>query len=198
MRKLLIIPLLLFAFSARSATNLDVSFFFGPSLSQNGNIDKLGDPDFSTAFEFNYFFHPKHGIGLFIGNEFDFEGTSDTPAIRDASIHTFDLHYAFRHRFPNSKLMFTFTPGFGIQTIYDESKDYYWGYAYYDDISTAWIFDYKLMMDYIVSEWDSGGRTSNFFLGVGISQIFSMDDDYAGQDISGNRLSALFRLGVGF
>jgi hypothetical protein len=200
MKKLLFSCLLLtgLTWQVKAATNAELSFYFGPSLSQNGAIEDLGTPTFSTAFEFNYFFKPSHGIGIAWGNEFDFEGTSKFPSISDASMHTWDLHYSFRHRFEGSKFDFLFEPGFGIQTLYDEYRDYYWGYFYYDDLSTAWIWNYKLMLRYMVSEWDSGGNERNFFVGAGITQIFSSNDELNGRDISGNRLSALLQLGVGF
>lgn len=195
MRYLLIICFALITLPVMAVNNMDVSFFFGPSLSQSGNIQDMGDPNFNTAFSYNYYIKESHGIGVSISNEYDFEGTSEQPTIRDGSAHTFELHYAFRYIPKNSRFKFNFQPGFGIQTFYDESQDYYWGYVYYDDISSAWIFNYKLLVDYTLVEWEGD---TNFFVGGGLSQVFSFNDEYRGQDISGNRLSFLFQVGVGF
>jgi hypothetical protein len=120
--------------------------------------------------------------------------------VHDASIQTWDIHYAFRFRPQNSIIQFTFTPGFGMQTLYSASADYYWGYWYYNSLSTAWVFDYKLMMDFVLKENkdENGMSRSSVFVGFGINQIFSMNDDYQGRDISGSRLSGLFRVGFGF
>lgn len=200
MKRLLISCLLLVGFSVpvKAATNAELSFYFGPSIEQNGAIEDLGSPTFQTQFEFNYYFKPMHGLGIAWGNEFDFEGTSKTPGIKDASMHTWDLHYAFRYRPEGSRFQFVFSPGIGIQTLYDEYRDYYWGYFYYDDISTAWVWNYKAMAQYMVADWDSGGNERTFFIGAGITQIFSTNDELNGKDISGNRLSGLVQLGVGF
>lgn len=194
------IILSVFALKANAYTKSELSFYFGPSISQSGNIQDLGDPDFNTAFEYNYYFKKNHGMGVSFGNEYDFDGGTKFPTIRDASIHTWDLHYSFRYRPENSRLQLVFSPGVGIQTIYDESQDYYWGFTYYDDLSSAWVLNYKLMATYMISEWksESSGNDRNFFLGAGVTQIFSFDDRYKGKDISGSRFSGLFQLGFGF
>lgn len=198
MRYLIFLSLLLFSFLAKAHPNMELSFFMGPSLMQNGGIEKLGDPNVNTGFQFDYFFNKKHGIGISTSNEFGWDGSTSLPTVRDASMHTFDLHYAYRHYFKNQKLRISFTPGIGWQTLYDEDQDFYWGYSYYDDLSSAWILDYKLMFDYVLQEWGDEGYESNFFLGVGVMQVFSFNDDLYGRDISGNRLSGLFRVGLGF
>lgn len=178
----------------------EFSFFLGPSIDQSGNIEDLGNPEANTGFEFNYFLNEHHGLGVSIGSEYDFEGGPKFPRIIDASIQTWDIHYALRLRPQNSMVQFTFTPGFGMQTLYDASADYYWGYWYYNSLSTAWVFDYKLMVDFILKEnkSETGVSSSSIFVGLGVQQIFSMNDDYQGRDISGNRLSGLFRIGFGF
>lgn len=194
MRNILILLLAMFSFRGWTDTRMDTTFMFGPSLSQSGNIQDLGDPNYITILDFNYYFQDKHGIGLSVGNEYEFDGSSEHRSLDNASIHTFEVHYTFRHRIENSKFKFSFSPGFGWQTIYSQSDDYYWGYDYYDDLSSAWIFNYKVMLDYIFFEEDN----ANFFAGVGLTQIFSYNDSFNGQDISGNRLSGLFRIGVGY
>ncbi len=193
-----VLIVLFYALPASAVSNFDFTFNFGPSLSQSGNIDKLGEPNINTGFGFNYYFQPKHGIGFSYNNESSFEGTSKTPAIRDASISTFDLHYSYRYI--KNKFHFIVEPGLGWQTIYDETSDPYWGYYYYDDLTTALILNYKLMVRYIVKEWDpgDGSMSGSFFLGAGIIQTFSFDDDLNGQDISGSRLASIFQIGVGW
>lgn len=194
MRYLIPVFLILFSFGSQADSKMDLSFMFGPSLSQSGNIDKLGDPNMNMIFDFNYYFKDMHGMGVSIGNEYDFDGKDKLRSLNDASLHTFEIHYTFRYRAPNSKFKFTFSPGFGWQTLYDKSNDYYWGYSYYDDLSTAWILNYKLLFDYVFFE----DGTTNFFAGIGFTQIMSLDDSLYGQDISGTRLSGLARIGVGF
>jgi hypothetical protein len=176
----------------------ELSFYIGPSIDQTGNVQDLGEPEANVGFEFNYFFNQTHGMGFSFGNEYDFEGTKKIPWLRDASIQTFDVHYALNIRPQNSKIRFQFTPGFGIQTLYDQSTDYYWGYWYYNSLSTAWVFSYKLMMDFILKESSPEEGGSNIFIGFGINHMYSFDDDYAGHDISGGRLSGIFRFGFGF
>lgn len=199
--KSIIASLLLFCVTighARAASQMDLNFNLGPSLMQSGDIEDLGEPNINTGFEFNYFFHEHHGIGFGYSNEFDFEGTSKFPGIKDASISTFDLHYAYRAIF-SPKFHVLFEPGIGWQTLYDDTGDYYWYYSYYDDLSTAMVLNYKLMARFIVKEWEQEGTsTGSFYLGAGIQQIFSFNDDLRGEDISGNRLSMLFQIGVGF
>lgn len=182
----------------KAASNFDLTFNFGPSISQNGDIEELGEPDISTGIGFNYFFRPMHGLGFSFNSEFDFEGSRQQPFVEDGSISTFDIHYAFRYLSPRFHIVFE--PGFGWQTLYDRSADYYWGYWYYDDLSTAFILNYKLFARFIVSEWDAGDMTTSgsFFIGAGVIQNFSFEDDLYGRDISGNRLAALFQVGVGW
>lgn len=189
---------LLYVTPANASSKFDLTFNFGPSLSQSGGIEDLGDPSINTGLGFNFFVRPSHGLGFTFNNEFDFDGSKKFPLIDDASISTFDLHYAYR--FISGKFNIVIEPGFGWQTLYDESADYYYGYAYYDDLSTALIFNYKIFARYILNEWESGDMSTSgsFFLGAGIIQTFSMEDDLNGRDISGNRLSMLFQVGVGW
>lgn len=195
---LLLLTVFIAAPTARAYSTMDINFNLGPSLSQSGGISDLGDPNINTGFEFNYFFRENHGIGFSYSNEFDFDGSRKFPGIDNGSISTFDLHYAYRHFF-TPKFHVLFEPGFGWQTLYDQSGDYYWYYAYYDDLSTALIFDYKLMARFILKEWDKDeGSTGTFYLGAGVQQIFSFDDSLNGKDISGNRLAMLFQIGFGF
>lgn len=184
----------LISFSSVAAPNMDASFMFGPSLSQTGNIEDLGDPNMNMIVDFNWYFRESHGIGLSVGNEYSLDGSKEFPSIEDASMHTFEIHYSFKHQFANSNIKMTFSPGFGWQTLYDQNQDYYWGYDYYDDLTTAWIIDYKLMFDYIFYQEES----FNFFAGIGFTQIMSLNDDLNGKDVSGTRTSALARIGVGF
>lgn len=176
----------------KAASNFDLSYAIGPSLSESGGVEDLGDPNFNTLLEFNYFFKPSHGIGFGLHNALDLDGSSKFPLIDDANISTIDIHYALR--LIKGNFHFLIEPGFGWQTLYDQSSDIY-GYYYYDDLSTALIVNYKLMARYILKEWDESGSV---FAGAGISQIFSMDDDLNGRDISGNRLSMLIQVGVGW
>lgn len=188
----------LFVSRAQATSRMDLNFNIGPSLDQSGNIQDLGDPDINTGFEFNYFFREKHGLGFSFSNEFDFNGSRKFPGIENASISTFDIHYAYRHIF-SPKFHVLFEPGFGWQTIYDDTGDYYWYYSYYDDLSTAIVLDYKIMARYILKEWEQEGESvGSFYLGAGIQQIFSLEDELNGRDISGSRLSMLFQIGVGF
>lgn len=182
---------------SQNFSRFDITFNFGPSLMQTGGIEDLGNPDLSTGLGFNFFFHQNHGIGFSASNEWDFDGSREIP-LRDGSISTFDVHYAGRYFF-NPKFSLVFEPGFGWQTLYDESRDYYWGYWYYDDLSTAMVLMYKLMARFSVSEWGTETTTpGSFFLGAGIQQIFTMDDSVFGEDISGSRMSLLFQAGIGF
>jgi hypothetical protein len=179
--------------AANAARKFDLNFNFGPSLAQSGNISELGEPNYSTGFGFNYFFKEKHGMGLSFTSEYDFDGNNDFQAVDNASISTFDLHYAFRHT--KDKFQFVFEPGLGWQTIYSRSTDPYWGYVYMDDISTGLIVDYKLFARYLVTDFS---EDANFYFGLGLIHIFSMNDELAGQDITGNRLSMLFQIGLGW
>jgi hypothetical protein len=189
---------LMYVVPASAVSRAEITFNIGPAISESGNVSDLGEPNFNTGFGFNYFVAPNHGVGFAFNNEFDFDGSKEFPRLDNASISTFDIHYAYR--FIKNKFQFVFEPGFGWQTLYDDSGDYYYGYAYYTDLSTAWIVDYKLFVRYVISEWTSGEMTSSgsFFIGAGIIHIFSTNDDLNGKDVSGNRLSALFQLGVGW
>lgn len=183
---------------ATAASRMDLTFNIGPAISESGNISELGDPSFNTGLGFNYYVKPNHGVGFSFNNEFDFDGSKTFPLLNNASISTFDLHYAYRHMMGRFQLVFE--PGFGWQTLYDDSGDYYYGYTYYQDLTTAWILDYKLFARYVIKEWASGEMTTSgsFFIGAGIIHIFSMNDDLNGKDVSGNRLSAVFQIGVGW
>lgn len=183
---------------ARAASSFDLSFNFGPSLSQNGNIEELGSPNLNTGLGFNYFFRENHGLGFTYNNEWSFDGEDQLRTLDNASISQFDLHYAYRFMKGNFHILFE--PGIGWQTLYDQTQDYYWGYFYLDDLSTAFILDYKLLARYVLTEWQSGDMTSSgsFFVGGGIIQTFSFNDDLHGKDIAGNRLSLLFQIGVGW
>lgn len=194
MSRIICLFLAFLSLSVMASTNMDASFMFGPSLSQTGNVEDLGDPDMNLIVDFNYYFKDMHGIGLSIGNEYNFDGGNEFKKLNDGSLHTFEVHYSFRHQFVDTKFKVTFSPGFGWQTLYMQSNDYYWGYNYYDDLSTSWVIDYKLLFDYIFFNDDS----VNFFAGVGLTQIMSLDDNLNGKDISGVRTSGLFRVGVGF
>jgi hypothetical protein len=194
MKRLIALLVALFSFASVASTNMDASFMFGPSISQSGNIEDLGDPNMNLIFDFNYYFKESHGVGLSFGNEYSFDGSKEFPRLDDASMHTFEVHYSFRHQFANSNFKMTFSPGFGWQTLYDQYQDYYWGYSYYDDLTTAWIIDYKFMIDYIFFQEEN----VNFFAGVGWTQIMSMSDSLNGKDIAGTRTSGLARIGVGF
>jgi hypothetical protein len=182
---------------AQAASNLDLTFIIGPSMNQSGGIEDLGEPEINTGIGFNYFIKPAHGIGFSYSNESTFDGTKELPSVRDASINTLDLHYAYRYI--TKRIHLVFEPGFGVQTLYNKASDS-WGYSYYDPISTGFILNYKLFGRFIVMEWDAGEMTSsgNFFLGVGIIQNFSSNDDYNGKDISGSRLASVFQIGVGW
>lgn len=182
---------------AKEVSKFDFTFNFGPSLTQNGPIEDIGEPDLNTGLAFNYFFKPQHGVGFGFLHEFSFEGSREFPDIDNASISTFDVHYSFRHIMGNFHILFE--PGIGWQTFYDTNNDVYWEY-YYDDLSSSMIYNYKLLFRYIISEFDSGieGSAGSFFAGAGIVQTFSVNDEYKNKDISGNRLSALFQLGVGW
>lgn len=197
MRKLLTLLLFLIPISSFAWSNMDVTLGFGPSLSQNGNVAKLGDPSMSTEFEFNYFFTEKHGIGFGSSSEYDFDGGNNFPGYDEISAHTFDIHYSYRHYW-SPRFRTVFSPGLGVQTLYKGYTDPYTGWYYYDDLSTAFALNYRLWFDYIISEWDTNGNDGNFFLGLGLMQNFTFNDDFRGKDISGNRLSGILRAGIGF
>lgn len=175
--------------AANSLTRTDFSLNFGPSLEQSGNIDALGDPTINTGFEVNYFFNDLHGIGVAYSNEFEFDGSREFPGIDGASISTFDIHYAYRLPL-SDKFQLVLTPGFGFQTLYEETGDYYWGYSYQDDLSHSWVFDYKIMARFFLAD--------AFFIGAGFFQAFSLEDNYRGRDITGNRLSMQIQLGIAY
>jgi hypothetical protein len=195
MRILLFLSLILFS-GVSQATNMELTFHLGPSLFQTGDIEELGSPQINTSFQFDYFATDNHGIGASWGNEFDFDGSGKLSAVmEDNSVHTFDIHYAYRKMLGSSNFRLSFNPGIGWQTLYDQAWDYYWGYTYYDAVSSAFILNYKLMVDYVVKDWNN---EQQFFVGTGITQVFSFNDEYRGQDISGSRMSMLFRAGFGF
>jgi hypothetical protein len=189
---------LFYVMPAMAVSNFDLSFNFGPSISQNGNVEELGTPNISTGLGFNYFFEPSHGVGFGYNNESSFNGSKKQPLIKDASITTFDIHYAYR--LIKNKFHFVFEPGLGWQTIYDESNDYYYGFYYYDALTTSFILNYKLFARFILKEWDDGfgNMSGSFFIGAGIIHTFSYSDNLYGKDISGNRISALFQIGLGW
>lgn len=193
MKKFLLLGLILATPLARAYPKMDLSFMMGPSLSQSGGIEKIGDPNTNIVFEFNYFFHKHHGAGISIGNEFPFDGEGSLSRADGASMHLWEVHYAYRHLF-SRKVMLTVSPGVGIQTLYSSYDDYY-NYAIYEDLSTAWAWNYKILLDYLFVDWDTEAPV---FVGAGINQIFSMDDRFGGEDISGSRLSLLFRVGFAF
>lgn len=195
MRFILVGFLLLFS-AVSKASDMELIFHLGPSLFQTGDIQELGSPKINTSFQFDYYFTDNHGLGASIGNEFDFDGSGKLGKVMsDNSIHTFEFHYAYRKMIGTSKFRFSFTPGIGWQTLYDQSQDYYWGYTYYNAVSSSWVLNYKLMVDYVAKTWDD---QSQFFFGAGLTQIYSMNDSYRGEDISGSRVSLLFRAGFGF
>lgn len=194
----LFLAMLTYGSRAQAKPMFDLTFNLGPSLGQSGDIEKLGDPSLSTGFGFNYYFKLNHGIGFGYNNESSFDGSKDIRSLNDGSISTFDLHYAYRYIKGNFHIVFE--PGIGRQTIYDQNSDYYWGYFYNDEISTAFLLNYKLFVRYIITQWESGDVTPDgyFFVGGGIIHNFTYDDDLNGQDISGNRLAALFQVGLGW
>lgn len=196
MRLIILLTAFILSLAAYAQPNMDASLYFGPSIDQFGNIADLGKPEVNSGFEFNYYITENHGIGFAFSNEYSFE-SKKFPKVTDASIQTFDIHYSYRRRF-HDNWRFTFTPGVGTQTLYNASRDYYWGYWYYDSLSTAWVLDYKLMFDYNLKTWESSTQTTNMFLGAGVMQVFSFNDDYAGKDISGSRLAGVFRWGFEF
>lgn len=194
----LVLLMMFYVLPAKAVNNFDITFNFGPSISQTGNIQDLGDPNFNTGMGFNYFFRPNHGAGFTFNSEYDFDGGNKFRSLNDGSITTFDFHYAYR--FMKGRFHFLFEPGIGWQTLYDRSQDYYWGYWYMDDVSTAFIMDYKLLARFIVSEWGAGDMTSSgsFFVGGGLIQTFSFSDSLGGEDISGSRMALLFQVGLGW
>jgi hypothetical protein len=198
MKNYLFFSLILFGltFKAHALSNFELSLNFGPSMAQEGNIQKLGDPNYTSGLELNYFWTDHQGFGMGWINEWDFEGTSKVP-VEDGSITTFDLHYAYRILM--GKFQFLLEPGLGVQTLYDNSADYYVGQDSYEDLSTGFILNYKLLARYVLKEWDKGSPSKNLiFVGAGFMQIFTTKDDLRGQDITGSRLSLLFQLGVGW
>lgn len=198
MRKLITLLLFLIPISSFGWSNMDITLSFGPSITQTGNIQRLGDPSLVTGLEFNYFFVENHGIGFGSSTEYDFDGGNNKfDSFDEMSAHAFDIHYSYRHFF-SPKFRMVFSPGFGSQTIYKGYRDPYTGWYYYDDLTTALMVNYRLWFDFILSEWDTNGNDGNFFLGLGIMQTYTWDDDFRGEDISGSRMSGLFRAGIGF
>jgi hypothetical protein len=189
---------LFYVLPAKAVSNFDLTFNLGPSISQNGNIEELGTPNLSTGIGFNYFILPAHGVGFGYNNESSFDGSKKQPLVNNASISTFDIHYAYRYI--KNRFHFVFEPGMGWQTIYDQSNDYYTGYYYYEALTTSFILNYKLFARFILKEWDDsmGNMSGSFFLGAGIIHTFSYADNLYGRDISGNRMSALFQVGLGW
>jgi hypothetical protein len=181
---------------AKADSKYDLTFNIGVPLSQQGNIKDLGDPNLSTGFGFNYYFKRSHGIGFGYNNESTLEGSRTFPQVKHGSFSTFDLHYVYRHIM--NKFHLVFEPGIGRQTLYDLANDYYWGYTYSDSISTALVLNYKLFLRYMIADLSGEGDPAgnNFFIGLGLIHNFSFDDSLNGKDISGNRLSALFQIGL--
>jgi hypothetical protein len=179
-------------------SNFDFTFNLGPAVAQSGNIEKLGVPNINTGFEIGYFFKPNHGVGISTFSEFSFSGSKEVPSVKDGTITTLDIHYAYRYLMP--KVHIIFEPGFGIQTLYDQSNDFMSYTGEYEDLSTSMILNYKLFVRYILKEWETnkGPQNGSFFLGAGIIQIFSTNDHLQGQDIGGSRFSALLQIGFGF
>jgi hypothetical protein len=175
----------------------EITFNLGPSLNQSGNIKALGEPNLSTGFGFNYYINPKHGLGLGYNNESSFDGSTSIPQISDSSITSFDIHYVYRHMIDRFHIVFE--PGFGQQTLYYQTTDYYWGFLYNRDASTAFLLNYKFFLRYVVTGIGDGEDVGGqFFVGTGIVHNFSLDDELKGRDISGNRMALLFQLGLGW
>lgn len=182
----------LFLIPAFAQSKMEFNFNVGGTLTENGNISDLGESGLNTGFGFNYYLKPNHGVGFSVSNAYDIDGTTKFSLLEDGNISVVDIHYTYRYI--RNKFHFIIEPGFGWQTIYDETEDIY-GYSYYNDLSTALALNYKLFARYILNEW---GDDNNFFAGAGIIHQFSMDDKLNGRDISGNRLSLLFQFGFGF
>jgi hypothetical protein len=165
----------------------DFSFDLGPSLSQSGNVRHLGDPDFIWAMSFNWYFTAKHGAGMAFQWEDGFDGSKGNPA--NGSIFSGDFHYVYR-QFLSPKLSFNFEPGIGFQSYY---SDYYCSNCRQDSDSTLMI-DYRLMLQYVLTEWNIADiNVMNFFVGGGLVQQYGFSGD-----TNGSRYGLLFRVGFGY
>lgn len=174
---------------AWAASKIDLSLNVGPSISQGGNIQKLGTPNISTGLGVNYYITPMHGIGFSYNNEHTFH------EVGNAYVTTYDLHYVFRYIY--HRFHFLVEPGIGTQSIYDKNSDPFWTYDS-KFLSSSLMVNYKLIARYMIKEWESenGRMGTAIFCGLGILNTFSFNDSLRGEKIDGNRLAGIFQLGI--
>jgi len=169
--------------------NEDVSFNYfefmfdtGPSLTQTGNVDRLGDPNIIWGMDFNWYFSAMHGVGMAFQWESDFTS--------NGSIFSGDFHYVYR-RFLTPKFSFNFEPGVGYQTLV---QDYNNCYRCNQNLSSTLMVDYRLMFNYVLGTWNMADvEIMNFFIGAGVVHQYGFSGE-----TNGSRLGLLFRLGMGF
>lgn len=163
-------------------------FDLGPSLAQYGRVEKLGNPNFIWAMDFNWYFSANHGAGM----AFQWEDGFDNSPYKYSdygSIFSGDFHYVHRSFF-NPKLTLNFEPGLGFQGIYGNYSCNNCSY----DLDSTFMIDYRLMLQYAFAEWNIADTSiMNYFMGTGIVHQYG----FSGKT-EGSRLGLLFRLGFGF
>lgn len=162
-------------------------FESGPSIAQSGNVSRLGDPDWNWGMTFNWFFSANHGAGMSFLWENGYDNTRTT---YDGNIFSGDFHYSYR-KFLSNKFTMNFEPGIGWQGLYNDYNCNSCGNYDYD---STFMVDYRLMLQYIVGEWNIAEiEVMNFVLGGGLVHQYGFSGDS-----SGSRYALLFRFGFGF
>ena len=170
----------------------------GPSLAQLGNVKELGKPSGLVSMEFNFYPIPKHGFGMVFSNEFNFDGGEntrvDSKLRHGADLSYLGLQYVFRHHF-REDLYLSFGIGAGMQFISDKRNDS----RRNDDIRTDFAMADKLMLNWVFHQFSaSGAQRLDLFTGTGVAHFWAPSASINGQDVSGQRFSWIFRIGMGF
>lgn len=174
----------------------------GSGIGQYGNIEELGKPHGIVAIELNFFLRPNHGFGMVFSSESDFDGSNNPKILSEfdggrgysAGVTYFGLQYVYRHFF-TPDVYLTYGPGTGAQFIEDMKEND----RNNRESSTDFAFSEKLMLNWRFHQWNTPSyEVMDFFTGIGVVHYWSPTPEVNGQDLSGNRLSALLRFGMGF
>ncbi|WP_408099143.1 hypothetical protein ACJVC5_09545 [Peredibacter sp. HCB2-198] len=174
----------------------------GAPIGQYGDIEELGKPHGIVAFEFNFYLRPNHGLGFVFSNENDFDGSNNQKIINEfderrnysAAISFFGIQYIYRHFFTQNVYL-TYAPSLGVQFIEDSKEND----RNNRESSTDFAFSEKLMLNWRFYQFQAANyEMMDFFTGIGIVHHWAPTPEVNGQDLSGNRLNAVVRLGFGF
>ncbi|WPU66233.1 hypothetical protein [Peredibacter starrii] len=174
----------------------------GFPIGQYGDIKELGGPSSILAFEINFYLNAHHGVGVVFSNEYDFDGSDNPKIINEfderrnysAGISFIGAQYVYRHFFTQN-LYFTYGPGIGVQFIEDLKEND----RNNRESSTTFAFSEKLMLNWRFYQFQAANyQMMDFVTGFGVIHHWAPSVEVNGQDLSGNRLNFLFRVGFGF